>query len=101
MKTKNCDKLTEKYRHDLSNIQLGVDDTDHICFFCPKCKQPLEIIAVETMNNFYDGKTRENCTWIYMVCHNCKILGQRKFYWKSEDGRYCWQKTWKSKEKVK
>lgn len=95
MKIKNCERLTEKYKHNCHNIQLGIDETDHLVFLCKTCKNPLEIIEVFSKNISIttDGKTKDNCTWIYGVCHNCKSLGKRKFYWKCEDGRYCSNRT--------
>lgn len=95
MKTKNCEKLTGEYKHNCDDVQIGIDGTDHIVFICKDCKNPLEVIEVFSKNIAIttDGKNKDNCTWIYVVCHNCKTLGKRKFYWKSEDGRYCFDRT--------
>lgn len=94
MKIKDCEKLTGTYKHNCHNVQIGIDDTDHVVFLCDKCKSPLEVIEVFSKNIpvTMDCKTKENCTWIYVVCHNCKTLGKRKFYWK-EDGKFCWNRT--------
>ena len=93
VKIKKAEELSVRYKHGLSNIQIGVDDTDHLCFLCSKCKKTLEVIEVKTINGIYNGKYKENCTWIYLVCNDCELLGKRKFYWKSEDGKFCWQRT--------
>jgi len=79
----------------IHNIQIGIDVTDHIVFICPKCKNALEVTDIRTINNIYDGKTEENCTYIHVCCNNCKIKGKRKFYWISEDGEFCTQRTYK------
>ena len=99
MKSKDCEKKTIEYRHRLWGIHLGVDDTDHISFFCPKCNKPMEIIEVVSKKMQIDMEgTKDYCTWIYLVCNKCKELGQRKFYWnnKLHDYRgafYCGQRT--------
>lgn len=95
MNTKNSEELTLKYKHNCDDVQIGIDDTDHIVFICKECKNPLEVIEVSSKNIAItmDGKTKDNCTWIDVVCHNCKTLGVRKFYWKTESGRYCYNRT--------
>ena len=99
MKIKKAEIVSEGYSHSMFNIQIGIDDTDHICFFCPKCKNPLEVIEVLSKRIVIDfEENKDNCTWIYLVCHNCKLLGKRKFYWKIEDGRFCWQKTFEDRK---
>ena len=72
-------------------IPLGVDDTDHIVFNCPECNSPLEVTKVTTIKVgiSMDCKEEDKCTWIRLACLKCKIIGQRKFYWTSEDGRFC------------
>lgn len=94
-KSKDCEKKTEEYKHNCDNIQIGIDCTDHICFFCDKCEQPLKVIEVKNRNVAItmNGKKRDNCTWVYLVCDFCKSLGQRKFYWTSESGKFCFKKT--------
>jgi len=103
MKTKNSEIKSAKYKHGLYDIQLGVDGTDHVAFFCPDCNRVMKVIEVISRNIAVttDGKTKDNCTWIYLVCDNCKRLGQRKFYWSEETGEYCWQKTNKKKGEEK
>lgn len=95
MKINKYEKLEEKYHYTCDDVQIGIDETDHIVFICKECKNPLEIIKVFSKNVAIttNGKTKDNCTWIYVVCHNCKTLGKRKFYWKSEDGKYCFNRT--------
>lgn len=83
-----------------SGIVIGVDDTDHIAFFCPYCKSTLKIIRVTTKNVIIDFEhNKDNCTWINLKCPNCKRVGHRKFYWKVEDGRFCWMTTKKDFER--
>lgn len=94
-KIKNKEIISSEYRHACENIQIGIDQTDHIVFICEKCSKPLEVIKVSSKNIVIsmDCKEKDNCTWIYLVCHDCKTLGHRKFYWKSEDGRFCLNRT--------
>lgn len=89
MKSKNCEKLTEEYSHNCENFQIGIDTTDHIVFICNKCKNPLEVIEVISRIFPVSEDKKDICTWVYAVCHTCKTLGKRKFYWKTEDGRFC------------
>lgn len=94
MKNKDCEKLSIEYGQGLYNIQVGLDSTDHICFYCPICKMPMEIVEVFSKKVIIDfEKNRDYCTWVYLVCHTCKRFGQRKFYWNTEDGKFCFQKT--------
>lgn len=88
-KIKNVEELSIKYG-TCDNIQLGIDDTDHIVFICNDCKKPLEVVEVISR---YSPIHKDNCTWIYAVCNNCKTFGKRKFYWKTEDGIYCHNRT--------
>lgn len=94
MKTKDCERLTEEYEHQCNNIQIGIDDTDHLVFICNKCKKPLEVIEIKNSSGDYSHNGKENRTQIFLVCHNCKTLGKRKFYWKYEEGKYCYQRTY-------
>ncbi len=100
VKTKDFEKIVDEYDQDCNNVQLGIDSTDHIVFICNECKNTLEVKEVLTKNIVInpDDKTKDNCTWIYIVCHNCKNLGVRKFYWKSEDGRFCIGRTYNYKD---
>ena len=95
MKVKDCEKFFEEYDNNCNDIQIGIDNTDHIVFICKKCKNPLEIIEVSSKNIdiLKLHQKKDNCTWIWTVCHNCKTFGKRKFYWKSEDGRFCFNRT--------
>lgn len=89
MKTKDCEDVTIKYKHMRQNY-LGVDSTDHIAFFCKRCRKTMRVIEIVTRKAVYSSDFgKDNCTWIYLVCDKCEVLQQRKFYWKSEDGRFC------------
>jgi predicted RNA-binding Zn-ribbon protein involved in translation (DUF1610 family) len=54
--------------HGVHGIQIGVDDTDHIAFFCPKCGSAMAVRKVQTRRkmlvNTRTGKT-DNCTYVY------------------------------------
>lgn len=91
--------MVKKYKGFDDNVQIGIDDTDHMVFICNVCKKPMEVIEVFTKKDCYDGKIKENCTWIKIKCNDCKMLSQKKFYWKSEDGKFCWKRTYKEGEK--
>jgi len=97
MKIKEFDKYMNlnEYKQGLSDIQIGIDDTDHITFFCPKCSKAMKVLEVFSKKIVIDlEKNKDNCTWILLVCKECKRIGQRKFYWESEDGRFCrWNST--------
>jgi len=77
-----------KMKKHVSNIQVGIDDTDHIVFYCPKCKETMTIQSVNT-----EKDPSDNCTMVYLECKKCNIEGKRKFYWKTDDGKFCHQKT--------
>ena len=88
-------KFLIEYKH-MSNIQIGVDSTDHIVFLCPNCKKALKVVNVKSIRNMVinpKDDERDSCTYIRLACHKCKMVGQRKFYWESEDGKFCCQKT--------
>jgi len=92
------DKPTKKEIDEASirqfhNIQVGIDGTDHIVFFCPECKGVLQITKVKTYRNIY-------CTHIILYCKKCKKMGQRKFYWYDNGtvARFCVQRTDKLKK---
>ena len=67
----------------MHNIQIGIDSTDHIAFFCPECKNVMDIDNVVTSEVEIDSATKEtdNCTWIYLHCSQCNAEGKRKMYW--------------------
>jgi hypothetical protein len=82
--------------HGVTGIQVGVDGTDHMAFFCPKCRSPMAVRKVQTRRkmvvNTKTGET-DNCTYVYLQCKSCKTVGgQRKFYW-NDDGSYCKDRT--------
>ncbi|MBW3002594.1 hypothetical protein KY338_05540 [Candidatus Woesearchaeota archaeon] len=93
-KAKNYEKLNLTYKHSCSNVQLGIDITNHIVFICNKCHKPLEVIEVLTERVYISKLDKDACTFITLACHNCKTLGHRKFYWKTEDGRFCLRRTY-------
>ncbi len=82
------------YGH-VSNVVIGVDSTDHIAFFCPRCKKTMNVAQCFTKKIVVtmDGNKKDYCTWISLICDDCKVHSQRKFYWMVEDGRYCSQLT--------
>lgn len=78
------------------DIPIGVDDTDHIAFFCPYCDKALTITRVLTQNVIVrtPPDKYDKCTWIYTRCKPCRIdTGFRKFYWTVEDGQFCTNRT--------
>ena len=77
------------------DIQLGVDNTDHLAFFCPHCKAVMKVTKVQTERaivNTRAGK-HDKCTWIHCACPKHGNVGWRKFYWTVEDGQYCDART--------
>jgi len=81
---------------DESGIQVGVDQSDHMAFFCPKCGSVMVVRNVRTRRkmlvNTRTGET-DNCTYVYLQCNSCKTIGgKRKFYW-NDDGTYCDDRT--------
>jgi len=58
------------------DIEVGVDDTNHMIFFCPKCSN--ELMRVKSI---YTAKEPDKCTTIRLICPVCKTTGMRKFYW--------------------
>lgn len=77
-----------------NGIVIGVDDTDHVAFYCPDCDVAMKVFRVFTQRiNVSDKGDKDKCTWVYLRCRNCKGEGQRKFYWTIEDGMYCDDKT--------
>ena len=70
------------------NIQIGIDGTDHLGFFCPNCDHVMEIKSVNTSYHVSGDK----CTYIWCMCLKCHYKGVRKFYWKY-DGRFLDNKT--------
>ena len=57
-------------------IAVGVDDTDHMVFFCPECDKPLRVLNLFKTISL----SGEHCTNIQLACA-CGFKGQRKFYW--------------------
>ena len=76
------------------NIQIGIDSTDHIGFFCPICRTQMHVMGVATENVVVQAqpKKMDLCTVISLVCPNCKTEGDRKVYWTNDD-MYCTQRT--------
>ena len=93
------DKLIDFNETD--NVQIGIDDTDHISFFCNECNKVMKVFDCYNRNYFkkIESKSeKDKVTYIKLFCLNCKKVGYRKFYWTLEDGKFCWQKT-KKEEK--
>lgn len=69
------------------NIHTLQDDTDHIAFQCPECRQLCTIDSVKTefICVDYDENRYDNCTYIDAICecHNKRPHMVRKFYWTS------------------
>ena len=65
------------------HIQLGIDDTDHVGFFCPRCKAGMKVTKVQTEKVLVDANTgkHDKCTWIHCACPTHGNVGWRKFYW--------------------
>ena len=80
---------------DDMDIQLGVDDTDHVAFFCPQCKSVMKVTKVQTQRVLVNTNTgkHDKCTWIHCSCPTHGNVGWRKFYWTVEDGQYCDDRT--------
>lgn len=68
-------------------VQIGVDCTDHVSFFCDTCGRPLIVTDVETSYIVVDGNSgqRDNCTWIRFWCPSHGVSKSRKFYWSTDD----------------
>jgi hypothetical protein len=70
------------------NIQISVDNTDHIEFFCPECRASLDVTEVKTrivLVSVHGGiKIFDTCTYIECSCPKHGRVGFRKFYWKHE-----------------
>jgi hypothetical protein len=69
-------------------IQAGVDDTDHIAFFCGECGSVLKVEKVHTDKVVVrvSPRTEDKCTWVHCVCPKHGRIGWRKFYWTCDDG---------------
>lgn len=70
-----------------TGIPIGVDDTDHIAFFCPNCGKAMTVSSVGA-----SGPPHNQCTHIFLRCA-CGTRGQRKFYHTTDDGKYCTHRT--------
>lgn len=70
------------------DIHIGIDDTDHMAFFC-RCNKAMRVERVKTDKVTVDFKRKktDNCTWVYLRCE-CGNIGWRKFYW-LDDGQFC------------
>ena len=88
----------------MTDIIIGIDDTDHIAFFCPACQHqervvaPMKAVKVQTQTVVVDARIphkpkHDKCTWIHLKCGTCGLTGFRKFYWTCEDGEYCTDRT--------
>ncbi len=84
--------------HGLDAIQIGVDTTDHMAFYCPDCNKTMRVTGVKTERVIVDVRNPtkpkyDKCTWVYLECSKCGGAAQRKFYWTVEDGRHCTDRT--------
>lgn len=77
----------------VSNIPLGVDETDHFAFWCPHCDASGITTAMHATNVVTKKVQRDKCTWIYLQCPVCGSTGQRKTYWTEADEGYCGSRT--------
>ena len=79
----------------MPDIQIGVDNTDHIAFFCRTCGEAMKVTMVKTVRMLVNSNTgkMDKCTWIQCTCRVHGGQGHRKFYWTTEDGFYCDDKT--------
>lgn len=83
------------YSNVISNVPVGVDETDHMGFFCPKCDVTMIVTGVETQHLVMKEKdlsSRDNCTWVRLRCPKCAEQGKRKFYWWA-DGTFLTERT--------
>ena len=72
------------------NIEVGIDDTDHIGFFCD-CGYQADVTRVRTEKVIVKtGPPREmgQCTWINCRCPKHGDIGWRKFYWAVDTDDY-------------
>jgi uncharacterized protein with PIN domain len=79
--------------YTLDIIEVGVDDTDHMVFFCPKCSN--ELMKVKSV---YTKKEPDKCTIISLICPVCKTTGMRKFYWVGKLSEQEYKRTHKKKK---
>jgi hypothetical protein len=79
----------------MSGVPIGVDETDHIAFFCPQCDRVLTVTSVVTKRVLVNANTgnKDKCTWVRLHCSSCRVGDQRKFYWTTERGEYCDERT--------
>lgn len=82
-------------KHGFGAIRAGVDDTDHICFFCKECNQRLTVKKVLT-RRIQDKTKSRKCTWIYMSCDDHGEVGWLKFYWDGSGHEWCRHRTHKT-----
>lgn len=98
----NLKKLIEtKHPEEVTGVGVGIDTTDHLDFFCSKCKKPVDVVRMSTRCIKYDKKNKyvkkaiklnpnvkvrtfEKCTWINFYCKSCNLFSYRKFYWTDE-----------------
>jgi hypothetical protein len=78
------------------NIIIGVDDTDHFTFFCPKCLNVMKVKKV----NYYPEIGGDKQTSFLLDCSKCDFSGIRKIYW-NYDGDFCNQITHNPSNKTK
>lgn len=74
----------------LFDIPCGVDDSDHLVFFCPVCDVTMEVQRATTSE--MPSLKQRKVTRFMLRCPNCRGTGCRKIYWK-EAGGYCTHRT--------
>lgn len=87
----NLKKLIEtKHPEFYMGGGVGIDTTDHLTFFCRRCKKGVEIVKVTRQNIKYskkllkmnpDVKPVEKCTFVSFYCESCNLISYLKFYW--------------------
>jgi hypothetical protein len=74
-------------------VAIGVDDTDHVAFFCPECKGVMTVTNVDTNGVLRKVPAANACTNVYLKCTKCGNKDWRKFYWLAETGENCTHRT--------
>jgi hypothetical protein len=67
-------------------VVVGVDATDHLFFFCPKCAGSMFVESVNTCQG------DQLVTSIELLCDKCDTRDQRKVYWNAQvHTPNCWK----------
>ena len=74
-------------------VQIGINNSAHLVFICPKCKYFLNTTKV--YEHRYKGKSTNRETFIYLHCNECNRNFEIKFYWEQLiHGRTCFFRTY-------